>query len=84
MLLQNASRHDHIVKEAQRFKGGVDAKATESKIISTGIVSSTAKHTDVGDAEQRTAAEDDTVAVAVAAPILENPSHRPSKRGGRP
>ena len=54
MLLQNASRHDHIVKEAQRFKGGVDAKATESKIISTGIVSSTAKHTDVGDAEQRT------------------------------
>ena len=83
-LLNSASSHDHAVKEAQRIEGGADAKNAESKAISTGIVSITGENPDVDSAAQPGAAENDTSALALARPALENTSRRSSTRGGRP
>jgi hypothetical protein len=40
VLLAGASNDDPIVKEAQRFEGGVDASETKFKTTTVGIVSS--------------------------------------------
>ena len=51
---------DRTVTEAQGFKGGADAKDTESTDISTGVVSSTGEEARVGKAASRCAAKNDT------------------------
>jgi hypothetical protein len=69
-VLLSASSHDPIVKEAQRFEGGADAKETDSKIDPDGTVSSDNENPHVGSNALESATNDDRVDVAIAAPAL--------------
>jgi hypothetical protein len=48
VLLAGASNHDPIVKEAQRFEGGVDETDTEPETIAVRIVPTVNSHPSVG------------------------------------
>jgi hypothetical protein len=67
-VLLSGSSHDSIVKEAQRFEGGADAKETRSKIDTDGTVSSDNENPHVVGNAPEGATNDDRVDVAIAAP----------------
>jgi hypothetical protein len=80
--LLSASHPDPTVKEAQRVKGGADAKETESKIDTDRTVSSDTENPHVGSNAPEGATHDDRVDVANAAPALGKGTQRSS--GGQP
>ena len=69
-VLLGASSHDSIVKEAQRFEGGADAKETGSKINTDGTISSENENSHVGSNAPKGATNDDQLDVAITAPAL--------------
>jgi hypothetical protein len=79
-VLLSASSHDPVVKEAQLFEGGADAKKTRRKIDTDGTVSSDNEnpHSDAPEG----ATNDDPVDVAIAAPALGKRLQR--QPGGQP
>ena len=81
-LLAGASRHDPMVKEAQRFEGGADATDTESKTISIGIIPSINTDSGVGSNAPGGKAKDDPAAITIVTPALGKPTQS-SKQGGR-
>ena len=81
VLLAGASNDDPIVKEAQRFEGGVDATDTKSKTIAIGIVPSVNSDPSVDSSPIGGEAKDHPVTVTTVAPALGKPT-RPPKQGG--
>jgi hypothetical protein len=69
-VLLSASSDDSMVKEAQRFEGGADAKETGSKINTDGTVSSDNENPHVGRNAPEGATNDDPLDVAIAPPVL--------------
>jgi hypothetical protein len=77
-VLLSASSHDPIVKEAERFEGGADAKETEPTIDTDGTVSSDNEVALVGNYAPESATNDGRVDVAIAAPALGKRTKRAS------
>jgi hypothetical protein len=84
VLLATASSHDRILKEAQCFEGGADAKNTGFKTVSTEAVSASNADAGIEDNASGGAAEDERPTVAIASPTLGKTTHRVSGQGGRP
>lgn len=81
VLLAGASNDDPIVKEAQRFEGGVDAGDTESKTTTVGIVPSVNSDSSLDSNPIGGEAKDHPVTVTIVTPTVAEPT-RPRKQGG--
>ena len=82
VLLAGASNDDAIVKEAQRFEGGVDASDTESKTTTVGIVPSVNSDPLLGSNPVGGETKDHPFTVTLVTPTVAEPT-RPPKQGGR-
>jgi hypothetical protein len=82
VLLAGASNDDPIVKEAQRFEGGVDASETKFKTTTVGIVPSVNSDPSLDSNPVGGEAKNHPVAVTIVKPTVAEPT-RPAKQGGR-
>jgi len=83
VLLSGASNHDPIVKEAQRFEGGVDETDTESETIAVGIVPTVNSHPSVDSSSIGSEAKNHPVTVTIIATPLGEPTRPRGQRGQR-
>jgi len=83
VLLAGASNHDPIVKEAQRFEGGVDETDTESETIAVGIVPTVNSHSSVDSSSMGREAKNHPVTVAIIATPSGKPTRPREQRGRR-
>ena len=82
VLLAGASNDDPVVKEAQRFEGGVDASETKFKTTTVGIVPSVNSDPSLDRNPVGGEAKNHPVAVTIVTPTVAEPP-RPPKPGGR-
>ena len=83
VLLAGASNHDPIVKEAQRFEGGVDETDTESKTIAVRIVPTVNSHSSVESSSIGSEAKNHPVTVTIIATPSGKPTRPREQRGRR-
>jgi hypothetical protein len=81
-VLATASSGDHLVKEAQRWEGGADAKTAKSTTISARIVSTANPDTDLAHHGSGSKGANDASTVSFASPLLET-SKETDSSGGR-
>ena len=80
-LLARASNHDPIVKEAQRFEGGVDETDTEPETIAVRIVPTVNSHPSVDSSSIGSEAKNHPVTVTIVETPLGEPTRRREQRG---
>ena len=83
VLLAGASNDDPIVKEAQRFEGGVDASETKFKTTTVGIVPSVNSDPSLDSNPVGGEAKNHPVTVAIDATTLDEPMQPREQRGRR-
>src|SRR5215470_8806772 len=83
VLLAGASNHDPVVKEAQRFEGGVDETDTEPETIAVRIVRTVNSHPSVDSSSIGGEAKNHPVTVTIVAAPLDEPTRPREQRGRR-